>query len=246
MRRFIVGLSCWGSYTALGVLYYISLAQQFCGRRRRPSLLSLWGPHPLSLPFIICTLYEELWQCCVFTDLHLVTCSCTVTCWQSLHFLWYIVAFFEAVNSDERLNNRVFLTSDFVFHVKFSQLNLVNRSHKRVCFWLHILHFAYTGSCWPSQKHWYMVLSHIFVPNDLTLSLLVALHYWKLCLWHAIILCLIKHEEKRLDCEGIFANVVCVQLITEFSFTTLLEFFSFSMPCQRYHLWSSCDIMSIT
>lgn len=26
----------------------------------------------------------------------------------------------------------------------------------------------------------------------------------------------------------------------------LLEFLSFSMPCQRYHLWSCCDLMSIT
>lgn len=137
-----------------------------------PHFCPSWGPRALILLFIICALYEELWQCCVFTDLHLVTCSCTVTCWQSLQCLWYVVAFvFWSTERRWKSEEPFFFNDRFCIScLKLSRCNLVNRSHKRVCFWLQFLHFAYTGSC-PGQKHWNMLLSHTFVPNNLTLSL---------------------------------------------------------------------------
>jgi len=121
------------------------------------------------------------------------------------------------VKSDGSLKNHLFNDRFFISCLKLLQRNLFNRSRKRVCFWLQFLHFTYTGS-WPSQKQWNMVLSCIFVPYNLTLWLLVAFQCWKLFLWHAIILCLIKHELKRLDYERLLANVLCKQLIIEFSF----------------------------
>lgn len=120
------------------------------------------APLPLFL-FLICTLYEELWQCCVFTDVHLVTHSFTS------HVLTKFAVFVMCNNTICLLKQRTvmgslkkqFFNNRFcISSLKLSQLNLVNKWRKRVCFWLQFFCILHTLAADPARnsKSWYFCI----------------------------------------------------------------------------------------
>jgi len=183
-------------------------------------------PPPLFFPFVICTPYEELWQCCVFTDWHLVTCSCTVTCWQSLRF--FVIHGSMCWSSEQwwKSEEPFFFNDRFCIScLKFLWLNLVNRSHKRVRSWLHFFAFCIHWQLTQSETQKYSIVAYICSKQfDIVSVGIIALLKVVPLACHNFV-----SHKTWTEYERIPADVLCVQLIIEFSFPYYLNFWAF--PC---------------